>query len=327
MIAKDIKSKRASPRPPGPVILPWRHALTICGAGLVLGLSGFAAASSAGSMAATTGFAVGLFAALSAGRKGALIAGLGFIAAAGLVMAFPGVLVLLALCIALSAMAGVEVARSGTRMSVMVLMGIILFAIACERGDNNWMPTLAAAGLGVGWLVAAHLGLMSILRAPLANRAEAVRLAIFLGVGAALSIGLATWIDLPHAYWIVILFVSRCLMPMQDKRGALSKYGHGAALGVMLAILIELSGIPDAARLLLALGSFVLGLRFIPHPWPISAAWMTAGTLLASAPTPGEATFRAEAVLLVIGLILFLTLILERVIPKLPAARSDSGAR
>ena len=88
MTAKDIESKGASPRPAGPVVLPLRHALTICGAALVLGVSGFAAAVSAGSMAATTGFAVGLFAALSAGQNGAMIAGLGFIAAAGLVVAF-----------------------------------------------------------------------------------------------------------------------------------------------------------------------------------------------------------------------------------------------
>ena len=212
-------------------------------------------------------------------------------------------------------------ARSGTRKSVMVLMGVILFAIANERGDDDWMLALAAAGLGVGCLVAAHLRLMSILRAPLVRRAEAARLAIFLGVGVALSIGLAMSIDLPHAYWIVILFVSRCLMPMRDKPGALLKYGHGAALGVMMAMMIELTGISDAGRLLLALIAFVLGLRFMPYPWPISAAAMTAGILLASAPTPGEATFRAEAVLLVIVLILFLTLILERVIPKLPDAR------
>jgi len=47
--------------------------------------------------------------------------------------------------------------------------------------------------------------------------------------------------------------------------------------------------------------AFVLGLRFMPHPRPISAAAMTAGILLAFAPTPGEATFRAEAVVLVIA--------------------------
>jgi hypothetical protein len=37
--------------------------------------------------------------------------------------------VLLALCITLSVMAAVEVARSGKRIAVVVLMGVILFAI------------------------------------------------------------------------------------------------------------------------------------------------------------------------------------------------------
>ncbi len=305
-----------------PTVLPWRYALTICGAALALGIAGFAVTGSAGSMAATAGFAVGLFAALSGGLRGALLAGLGFICAAGLVLAFPVLSVLLALCIALSVMAAVEVARFGTRMSVMVLMGVVLFAIATDHDGDGRMLALSALGIGAGCMVAAHLRLTSILRPPLASRVEAVRLGLFLSVGVALSIGLAMTINLPHAYWIVILFVSRCLMPMQDTPGALLKYGHGAALGVVAVIAIELAGPPDAWRLLLALTAFVLGLRFMPHPRPISAAAMTAGILLASAPTPGEATFRAEAVVLVIALILFLTLILERVMPELPGTQS-----
>ena len=164
----------------------------------------------------------------------------------------------------------------------------------------------------------AYLRLSGILRHPPASGTEAVKLGLFLGVGVAISVGLAMSINLPQAYWIVILFLSRSLMPTQDLPGALLKYGHGAALGVVAAVLIELAQTPDALRLLLALAAFVLGLRFMPDPRPVSSAAMTAGLLLASAPTPGAATFRAEAVVLVILLILFLTLILDRVMPKLP---------
>lgn len=310
------------PSPAVPTVLPWRYALTICAAALGLGIAGYVATGSAGSMAATAGFSVGLFAALSGGLRATLIAGIGFICAAGLVLAFPVMPVVLALCIALSLIAAVEVARVGTRISVMVLLGVVLFAIATERGSDVRMLALAVVGLGGGYLVTAHLRMSSILRPPRANRAEAVRLAIFLSVGIALSIGLAMSINLPHGYWIVILFVSRCLMPMQDRPGALLKYGHGAALGVAGAVLIELAGTPDTWRLLLALAAFGLGLRFLPHPKPISAAAMTAGVLLVSAPTPTEATFRIEAVFLVIALILFLTLMLERVVPKLVGAQA-----
>lgn len=322
MTATDSPSNAAIP-----TVLPRRYALTICGTALGLGITGFALIGSAGSMSAIAGFAVGLFAALSGGLRGALIAGLGFIGAAALVLAFPVLPVLLAVCLALSALAAIEVALAGTRMAVMVLMGLILFAIAVERGGDLRMLTLAALGLGGGYLVIAVLRLSSILRAPPANRAEAVRLGILLSLGVALSIGLAMAIDLPHAYWIVILFISRCLMPMQDSPGALLKYGHGAALGVLAAVLIELAGLPDAWRLLLALAVVVLGLRFMPHPRPISAAAMTAGILLTSAPTPSEASFRVEAVVLVIALILFLTLVLERVMPRLPNARPSGPGR
>ena len=310
-----------TPGTPGtaiPTVMPWRYALLICAAALVLGIAGYALTGSAGSMAATAGFAVGLFAALSAGGRGVAVAGPGFIAACALVLIFPGMPVLLGICLALSVMAAVEVARSGTRMSVMVLMGVILFAIATARVGDLRMLALASAGLGIGYLVIVQLRLSGILRAPQASRADAVGLGIFLVVGVTVSVGLALTINLPHAYWIVILFLSRCLMPMQNRPGALLKYGHGAALGVMAAVLIELLGTPDAWRLVLALVAFVVGLRFMPHPLPISSATMTAGILLASAPTPGEAAFRAEAVVLVIALILFLTLFLERIVPKLP---------
>jgi hypothetical protein len=300
-----------------------RYALTICAAALGLGIAGYVATGSAGSKAATAGFSVGLFAALSGGLRATLIAGIGFICAAGLVLAFPLLPVVLALCIALSVVAAVEVARVGTRISVMVLLGVVLFAIATERGSDVRMLKLAAVGLGGGYLVTAHLRMSSILRPPRANRAEAVRLAIFLSAGIALSIGLAMSINLPHGYWIVILFVSRCLMPMLDRPGALLKYGHGAALGVVGAVLIELAGTPDTWRLLLALAAFGLGLRFLPHRKPISAAAMTAGVLLVSAPKPTAATFRIEAVSLVIALILFLTLMLERVVPKVVGAQAS----
>lgn len=70
-----------------------------------------------------------------------------------------------------------------------------------------------------------------------------------------------------------------------------------------------------------ALAAFVLGLRFMPHPMPVSAVAMTAGILLTSAPAPEAAAFRAETIALIIAPILFLTVILERIIPWLAAAK------
>ncbi len=62
----------------------------------------------------------------------------------------------------------------------------------------------------------------------------------------ALCVGLAMLIHLPHVCWTVIPIVARCMMPMQDRPGALFEYGHGAAFGVLATILIELAGPPDA---------------------------------------------------------------------------------
>lgn len=323
----EFDHPRGKPAGPAiPSVVPWRHALTICAAALGLGLGGYVLSGSAGSMAALAGFAVGLFAALSGGRRGALIACLGFVAAAGLVLAFSGLPMLLALSLGLSALATVEAVQSGTRMSVMGLLGIILVAMAIDRGGDVRLVPQAVLGLGAGYLVIRHLQLFAILPAPLASRPEAIRLGLFLAVGVVLSISLALAIDLPHSYWIVILFLSRCLMPMQDHPGALVKYGHGAALGVLAAVVIELAGTPETVRLLLALVAFGLALRFMPHPLPISSAGMTAGVLLSSAPTPHDATFRIEVVFLVIALILFLTLMLDRVAPRVaPTGRKGQA--
>jgi len=122
----------ASPAAPAiPTVMPCRYAL----------------AGSAGSVAANAGFAVGLFAALSGGLRRTLITARGFIPAAGVVLAIPVLPMLLALCMTLSALAAVEVARSGTRVSVMVLMGVILFAVATERWGDARFLALAALGL------------------------------------------------------------------------------------------------------------------------------------------------------------------------------------
>ena len=81
-------------------------------------------------MAATAGFSVGLFAALSGGLRATLIASLGFICAAGLVLSFPVLPVVLALCIALSVVAAVEVARVGTRISAVAMTAGVLLVSA-----------------------------------------------------------------------------------------------------------------------------------------------------------------------------------------------------
>ena len=62
MTANNTLSERTDGSPVGPkiaTIMPWRFAMTICAAALVLGVAGYVVK---GSMAGTAGFAVGLFA-------------------------------------------------------------------------------------------------------------------------------------------------------------------------------------------------------------------------------------------------------------------------
>jgi len=216
--------------------------------------------------------------------------------------------------------------RSGTELltGLAARSVVVRVLINAQEATDVRMLGLAVAGIVMGNPLITQLRLSGILCRHQVSRAAGASSGCFLR---------SAWRCRTVWQWLSTsrtpagsLFLSGSLMPMQDRPGAVLKYGHGAALGVIAAILIELAGTPDALRLLLALAAFVLGLRFMPHPLPISSAAMTAGVLLGSAPTPGDATFRAEAILLVIALILFLTLILDRVVPKLPETRASGQA-
>jgi hypothetical protein len=81
---------------------------------------------------------------------------------------------------------------------------------------------------------------------------------------------------------------------------------------VLLAIAVEAAGVAAAFRLLVAFAALIIGLRFLTYPIPVSSGAFTVAVLLGTAPTLAEAAFRLETVALVIGMILFLTLLLDR---------------
>jgi hypothetical protein len=300
------------PEEPASILLPWRHVLTLAGACLVLGALFLVVMGRAGAVMAVAGFAVGGFAIVSAGWRDAAPWAAGYLLAFGLLVAWPGIAALALLSTVLCVLAGVEVARTGRQIAVMLLLGLVMSFVAMPGGGGVGLLFPAAAGLAAGFATLGWLGLAGTLPPGPSTARHGWRLGLFLGGGMALSFVLVLGLDLPRAYWIAVLFLSRALIPFPDRAEPLRRYGTGAALGVLVALGIEALALPDGLRLALALAALVLGIRFMLHTRPIGPAMTTVAVLLGTAPTTAEALFRAEAIGLVIGMIVLLGLVIDR---------------
>lgn len=304
-------SGRKEPSATAPLVA-WRHVLALTGAGLALGgLTGLVLGLAA-VPAAIAGMAVGAYGTVSAGLRGGVAGGAGLLAVLVLLLLAPGPWLLGGLCAALCLAAGIELAQSGTRVSVMVLLALLVVALTHGTDADLRMLFPVAAGLVAGHLVIAGLGLTAMLRTRPAPFRQGLRLGLFLALGVGAALLLVALIEAPHSYWIAILFVSRALSPGPDAAAPLRRYGTGAAIGVVIAIGIEALGLPDALRLCLALGALGLALRYMLAPQPIGPAMSTVAVLLGTAPTLSEAVFRAESIGMVIGLVLLVGFVLDR---------------
>jgi hypothetical protein len=311
---------------PSPVF-PWRHAFLLVGASLLIAVPSFLMAGQVAAIASVAGFMTGGFAASSAGLRGTLAGGAGLLAALALLLISQSLPIFAAVCALLCLAAGVEASRQGTRISVMVLLGVTVMAVALARGPDPLILPLAVLGLATGHFVIGHLGLTGMLCGRPAAARHAARLGLFLAFGMALSVVFVALMDGQRSYWIALLFVSRALVPFPDRKEPLLRYGTGAAAGVLAAVLIEAMGLPDVLRLLLALGALVLGIRFLIHPMPIAPAMMTMAVLLGTAPTAAEALFRAEAIALVFAIILMVGLVVDQLWAAVPGPEDDGSGQ
>lgn len=67
---------------------------------------------------------------------------------------------------------------------------------------------------------------------------------------------------------------------------------------------------PIMLPVLIAFGALVPGLRFLHHPGPVGATAMTVAVLPGTVPRFAEAIFRAEAILLVFGIMIMVGVVL-----------------
>ncbi len=299
-------------RRPDALLLSWRHVTVMFAASLGIVLAGYALAGQVGAVASLAGLMTGAFGSGSAGRPGALAGGAGLLFAFGVLNAGAGMPVGLGLTLLLCIAAGIEAARTGTRIAIMILLGLTLLMSASDPVPLARLLVPAVTGLATGHVLTRLLSLAGAIPAGVLPPHHAMRLVLFLAGGLALAQLCALLVGDPYGHWVVLLFVSRALVPFPHRKEPLLRYGTGAAIGVGAALMIEALHLPGLVRLLIAAGALVLGLRFMIHHRPIAPAMMTLAALLGTAPTVEAALARGETVALVLGIIPLVGLGLDR---------------
>lgn len=294
-----------------PYVLPWRHVIVLTCAALLVALPGLILAEHAGAVAAIAGLMTAGYATSSTGLRGAIGGGTGLLGALALLLIWPSLPSFGVICALLCIAAGIELARQGSRISVMILLALTMTTVSLHQSPEPKMLAFVLIGLVAGHATIGHLGLSSIVSASPEPKEHAIRLGVFLGFGLAISLICVAVIPEHRSYWVAILFVSRALIPFPDSKQPLLRYGKGAAVGILAAVLIEVIAPPETVRLLIALAALVLGIRFLPNQGPIGATMMTVAVLLGTAPTFGEAAFRAEAIFLVITIMVLVGVVLD----------------
>ena len=132
----------------------------------------------------------------------------------------------------------------------------------------------------------------------------------FLWLGLALTGWLMARVDQPYAYWLVLRFIFRAIAQQGRTVAGAVKFGTGAVLGSIIALALSALSLPVAITVALSCVLAMLGLRYLPHPYPWSAMAFTSAVLLSLAPGQTNALFRLEAALTVV----FLTVILVALI-------------
>ena len=277
----------------------------------MVAIPGYLTGGSGAVIAASGGLTFGAFTIASVGARPALprlLIG----ALAGLAVVQSGVPWLTAtILIGLAGCAGLEVARYGTRCLVAAVFGCLAMIVGTAKDPGIAVSASFLAGLIAGCGSMWVAGLIGVIPPSAKGRAIGVGMVLFLTLGLIASTILAWEIGGPRSYWVAFLFVMRAIVPLEAQKDTIARFGIGASIGVLLAVLIELANPIVPVQLILALLAGLIGLRYITHPLPVSSAAFSAAILLGAAPTLSEAASRAQAILIVFLLVLFLVFVLD----------------
>lgn len=293
-----------------PTSLPWPAVvvvLCVCAGAAAVG----AALVDGGSRPALIGAVSGLGAAALAPR-GKLwpMAGL-TVAAFALLLANPGPVALWAISLAFCAGAGVEATQTGGRAAVMLLYAWLSIALIATLPPREAAIACTIGGLLLGWLVAYVFKIEGTAVRPKGDMVFGCAMAAFLAIGLAIALFAIRHIHQPFSHWIALIFVLRAMAPPGMTRRALLRFGVGATLGSLAALLLIALGLPHYPALALGAVAMVLGIRTLPHPAPFAPAAFSAGVLLIAAQDIGPAVFRLEVSVAVVVFCVAMTSLLS----------------
>jgi hypothetical protein len=304
-------------------VLPWRLvAFLVLVIAATLGLSWFIAGKA--HLAATVaGLMVGLIGSLLGSGRAAALATMVLLGAMALHIQLPDRIPTQALAMALVVLAGAEAGIVGGRAMTLALFGFLKLSLlpAMPPGSAD-LPFVAGAAL-LGGVAVLAIGLQGRARQAPGGLPFGAGVTLFLGLGLLGIFWIVQRMDQPFAYWLALLFVWRAMAPPERTMGAALRFGTGAVLGSLLAMLATFLDLPAEARLALTLALVIAGLRMLPHPGPWTPAAFTSAVLLSFANGPGDALFRAEAALFILALTALLTLVLSTVWQLIAGGRAQ----
>ncbi len=286
-------------------LLPWRLVLLLFA---VSGLAAGFAAMSAGQHTVPGAFAgmiLGFFGTIFGDRVRTILAIFCVTIASLATDMAPAWVSFYALAPAFAIIAGAELARFGSRVSVFAIMSwITLNSPATSTADTPSLLLVFMASAFAGTILVLVLKLEGRVPPTPVERGYAIAHGSALAIGLILSQIIASQFDNANSHWIALLFAARALDPPGSHIEQARSRGTAMVLGAGAASALVMLPIITALFQVMAVALLIVGLRYLPSGQWIAPALMSAGIVLATSPTTETAVFRAEAAVIASGLVL-----------------------
>jgi hypothetical protein len=263
---------------------------------------------------AISGLILGFFGTVFGGRVKTLYAIASVLLASIASTLIPPWISFYALAPAFALLAGLELGRFGTRVTVFAIMSwITLNSPATSAADliPLMLVFAATAMLGIGMVI--WLKAEGRIAPVVVERGYAIAHGSALAIGLILAQLIASQFEHVNSHWIALLFAARALDPPGSHVAQATRKGLAMVSGAALASVLVVLPIPTIWFGISAVAFLIAGLRYLPSGSAFSPALMSAGIVLASSPTTDTALFRAEAALVACGLVLFVFFLARQV--------------
>jgi hypothetical protein len=293
-------------------VLPWRLVMipfvVMCAVALAAAYAfGPVYASGAGA-----GVALGFFGTLFSSGRQSILCALAVVVATAASLWCPEWVRFAIIIPAMAAVAGRELAQDGTRTFIFAIISwILLLGPVLNGADAGILVLVFVLSAGVGAALAAGMGAQGKVPPTDVETGYAVAHATALAIGLALALLIAKLFDAPQTHWIAMLFAVRALDPPGQHLHRATRRGFATVIGAGAAGLLVLLPLSPVAFKLIGAAFLLVGIRYLTSGAARSTAFMSAGVVLATAPTTETALFRIEAAVIAAALVVGLFLLVD----------------